>query len=193
MRTIKEIIDMYNAVFNGEKIVIQGNVIYSDRESWIVNNTTIDTMENKKRTFSKLLEKLNTAKNIAKIVGLNVDDEFYIIHDSIDNMILLVKNTDSSLNIVYFERAVIVEQIDKEKKKLNLLYSLEEKQNNILYQFDLSKQAIKKIDDISKANSFKFSQNDFYDLLPTGFDSFKQLLDFINVDNQTTKSTENIM
>lgn len=59
-------------------------------------------------------------------------------------MILLVKNTDSSLNIVYFERAVIVEQIDKEKKKLNLLYSLEDKQNNILYQFDLSKQAIKK-------------------------------------------------
>ena len=193
MRTIKEFIDMYNAVFNGEKIVIQGNVIHSDGINWIVNGTTIDTMENKKTTFSILLQKLNTAKNTAKIVGLNVDDKYYMIHDSIDNMILLVNDTNRSLNIIYFERAVIVEQIDKEKKKLNLAYLLEEKQNNTLYQFDLSKQAIKKIDDISKANSFKFSQNDFYDLLPTGFDSFKQLLDFISIDNQTTKSTENIM
>ncbi len=190
MRTIKEITGMYNAVFNGKKIIISENLIHSDGTNWIVNGTPIDTIENKKRTFSILLQKLNTAQNIAKIVGLNVDDEFYIIHDSVDNMILLVKDTNISLNIIYFERAIIVEQIDKQKKKLNLLYSLIEKQNNTMYQFDLSKLAIKKIDDISKASSFKFSQNDFYDLLPTGFDSFNQLLDFISIDNQTAKKEE---
>ena len=49
MRTINEVCETYKAVFEGKKVLLNGYELTSDGVNWIVNNTPIDTIANKKK------------------------------------------------------------------------------------------------------------------------------------------------
>ena len=56
MRTINEVCEAYKAVFEGKKVLLNGHEITSDGVNWIVNNIPIDTIANKKKDLSLLLD-----------------------------------------------------------------------------------------------------------------------------------------
>ena len=195
MRTINEVCEAYKAVFEGKKVLLNGHEITSDGVNWIVNNIPIDTIANKKKDLSLLLDKLKVLKQFAKEVGISdtsIDSTYYLLHDSIDNMIMLVYNDKQDLNIIYNKsNYVCIEQIAKQSGAMNLTIFDKVKltpQQTIHYK--LSKKAIELIDKLSKQQKFKFSQNDFYEILPEEIQYFSELINIntkIGVESEIIK------
>ena len=181
MRTLNEVLEAYKSVFAGKTIIINGHLLTSDGVNWIVNNTPIDTIENKKKEMLFLIEKIKHLKSCAKQVGINeslIDSTFYMLRDSIDDMLLLVYNDEQMLNIIYSESScVYIEQITKALgsmifSKFNKGKIMPEKTT----QYRLSKKSIELISGLCKQQNFSFSQNDFYEILPEGMQNFTELI-----------------
>ena len=181
MRTINEVCETYKAVFEGKKVLLNGYELTSDGVNWIVNNTPIDTIANKKKDLSLLLDKIKGLKEFAKKVGISdtlIDSTYYLLHDSIDDMIMLVYNDEQDLNIIYNElHYVYIEQIAKQSGDMNFTKFDEDK--STLQQtthYKLSNQSIELINRLSEQPNFKFSQNHFYKILPEGIQDFSELI-----------------
>ena len=181
MRTINEVCETYKAVFEGKKVLLNGYELTSDGVNWIVNNTPIDTIANKKKDLSLLLDKITGLKEFAKKVGISdtlIDSTYYLLHDSIDNMIMLVYNDEQDLNIIYNElHYVYIEQIAKQSGDMN--FTKFDKDKSTLQQtthYKLSNQSIELINRLSEQPNFKFSQNHFYEILPEGIQDFSELI-----------------
>lgn len=181
MRTINEVCETYKAVFEGKKVLLNGYELTSDGVNWIVNNTPIDTIANKKKDLSLLLDKIKGLKEFAKKVGISdtlIDSTYYLLHDSIDDMIMLVYNDEQDLNIIYNElHYVYIEQIAKQSGDMN--FTKFDKDKSTLQQtthFKLSNQSIELINRLSEQPNFKFSQNYFYKILPEGIQDFSELI-----------------
>ena len=181
MRTINEVCETYKAVFEGKKILLNGYELTSDGVNWIVNNTPIDTIANKKKDLSLLLDKIKGLKEFAKKVGISdtlIDSTYYLLHDSIDDMIMLVYNDEQDLNIIYNElHYVYIEQIAKQSGDMN--FTKFDKDKSTLQQtthYKLSNQSIELINRLSEQPNFKFSQNYFYKILPEGIQDFSELI-----------------
>ena len=181
MRTINEVCETYKAVFEGKKILLNGYELTSDGVNWIVNNTPIDTIANKKKDLSLLLDKIKGLKEFAKKVGISdtlIDSTYYLLHDSIDDMIMLVYNDEQDLNIIYNElHYVYIEQIAKQSGDMN--FTKFDKDKSTLQQtthYKLSNQSIELINRLSEQPNFKFSQNHFYKILPEGIQDFSELI-----------------
>lgn len=94
-------------------------------------------------------------------------------------MILLVNNEKNALNILYIKSSyVVIEQIDKQLETMQ--YSIFVIGNSEIllntYQFKLSFKSRKLIEGLDSLKSFKFSQNQFYDILTEGFNDFSELI-----------------
>ena len=181
MRTINEVCETYKAVFEGKKVLLNGYELTSDGVNWIVNNTPIDTIANKKKDLSLLLDKITGLKEFAKKVGISdtlIDSTYYLLHDSIDDMIMLVYNDEQDLNIIYNElHYVYIEQIAKQSGDMN--FTKFDKDKSTLQQtthYKLSNQSIELINRLSEQPNFKFSQNYFYKILPEGIQDFSELI-----------------
>lgn len=181
MRTINEVYETYKAVFEGKKVLLNGYELTSDGVNWIVNNTPIDTIANKKKDLSLLLDKIKGLKDFAKKVGISdtlIDSTYYLLHDSIDDMIMLVYNDEQDLNIIYNElHYVYIEQIAKQSGDMN--FTKFDKDKSTLQQtthYKLSNQSIELINRLSEQPNFKFSQNHFYKILPEGIQDFSELI-----------------
>ena len=181
MRTINEVCETYKAVFEGKKVLLNGYELTSDGVNWIVNNTPIDTIANQKKNLSLLLDKIKGLKEFAKKVGISdtlIDSTYYLLHDSIDDMIMLVYNDEQDLNIIYNElHYVYIEQIAKQSGDMN--FTKFDKDKSTLQQtthYKLSNQSIKLINRLSEQPNFKFSQNHFYKILPEGIQDFSELI-----------------
>ena len=181
MRTINEVCETYKAVFEGKKVLLNGYELTSDGVNWIVNNTPIDTIANKKKDLSLLLDKIKGLKEFAKKVGISdtlIDSTYYLLHDSIDDMIMLVYNDEQDLNIIYNElHYVYIEQIAKQSGDMN--FTKFDKDKSTLQQtthYKLSNQSIELINRLSEQPNFKFSQNHFYEILPEGIQDFSELI-----------------
>ena len=181
MRTINEVCETYKAVFEGKKVLLNGYELTSDGVNWIVNNTPIDTIANKKKDLSLLLDKIKGLKEFAKKVGISdtlIDSTYYLLHDSIDDMIMLVYNDEQDLNIIYNElHYVYIEQIAKQSGDMN--FTKFDKDKSTLQQtthYKLSTQSIELINRLSEQPNFKFSQNHFYKILPEGIQDFSELI-----------------
>lgn len=181
MRTINEVCETYKAVFEGKKVLLNGYELTSDGVNWIVNNTPIDTIANKKKDLSLLLDKITGLKEFAKKVGISdtlIDSTYYLLHDSIDDMIMLVYNDEQDLNIIYNElHYVYIEQIAKQSGDMN--FTKFDKDKSTLQQtthYKLSNQSIELINRLSEQPNFKFSQNHFYKILPEGIQDFSELI-----------------
>lgn len=181
MRTINEVCETYKAVFEGKKVLLNGYELTSDGVNWIVNNTPIDTIANKKKDLSLLLDKIKGLKDFAKKVGISdtlIDSTYYLLHDSIDDMIMLVYNDEQDLNIIYNElHYVYIEQIAKQSGDMN--FTKFDKDKSTLQQtthYKLSNQSIELINRLSEQPNFKFSQNHFYKILPEGIQDFSELI-----------------
>lgn len=181
MRTINEVCETYKAVFEGKKVLLNGYELTSDGVNWIVNNTPIDTIANKKKELSLLLDKIKGLKEFAKKVGISdtlIDSTYYLLHDSIDDMIMLVYNDEQDLNIIYNElHYVYIEQIAKQSGDMN--FTKFDKDKSTLQQtthYKLSNQSIELINRLSEQPNFKFSQNHFYKILPEGIQDFSELI-----------------
>lgn len=181
MRTINEVCETYKAVFEGKKVLLNGYELTSDGVNWIVNNTPIDTIANKKKDLSLLLDKIKGLKEFAKKVGISdtlIDSTYYLLHDSIDDMIMLVYNDEQDLNIIYNElHYVYIEQIAKQSGDMN--FTKFDKDKSTLQQtthYKLSNQSIELINRLSEQPNFKFSQNHFYKILPEGIQDFSELI-----------------
>ena len=181
MRTINEVCETYKAVFEGKKVLLNGYELTSDGVNWIVNNTPIDTIANKKKDLSLLLDKIKGLKEFAKKVGISdtlIDSTYYLLHDSIDNMIMLVYNDEQDLNIIFNElHYVYIEQIAKQSGDMN--FTKFDKDKSTLQQtthYKLSNQSIELINRLSEQPNFKFSQNHFYKILPEGIQDFSELI-----------------
>ena len=181
MRTINEVCETYKAVFEGKKVLLNGYELTSDGVNWIVNNTPIDTIANKKKDLSLLLDKIKGLKEFAKKVGISdtlIDSTYYLLHDSIDDMIMLVYNDEQDLNIIYNElHYVYIEQIAKQSGDMN--FTKFDKDKSTLQQtthYKLSNQSIELINRLSEQPNFKFSQNYFYKILPEGIQDFSELI-----------------
>ena len=181
MRTINEVCETYKAVFEGKKVLLNGYELTSDGVNWIVNNTPIDTVANKKKDLSLLLDKITGLKEFAKKVGISdtlIDSTYYLLHDSIDDMIMLVYNDEQDLNIIYNElHYVYIEQIAKQSGDMN--FTKFDKDKSTLQQtshYKLSNQSIELINRLSERPNFKFSQNHFYEILPEGIQDFSELI-----------------
>ena len=195
MRTINEVCETYKAVFERKKVLLNGYELTSDGVNWIVNNTPIDTIANKKKDLSLLLDKIKCLKEFAKKVGISdtlIDSTYYLLHDSIDNMIMLVYNDEQDLNIIYNElQYVYIEQIAKQSGDMN--FTKFDKDKLTLQQtthYKLSKKSIELINRLSEQPNFKFSQNLFYEILPEGIQDFSGLINLntkIGVELEITK------
>ena len=181
MRTINEVCETYKAVFEGKKVLLNGFELTSDGVNWIVNNTPIDTIANKKKDLSLLIDKIKGLKEFAKKVGISdtlIDSTYYLLHDSIDDMIMLVYNDEQDLNIIYNElHYVYIEQIAKQSGDMN--FTKFDKDKSTLQQtthYKLSTQSIELINRLSEQPNFKFSQNHFYKILPEGIQDFSELI-----------------
>lgn len=181
MKTINEVCETYKAVFEGKKVLLNGYELTSDGVNWIVNNTPIDTIANKKKDLSLLLDKIKGLKEFAKKVGISdtlIDSTYYLLHDSIDDMIMLVYNDEQDLNIIYNElHYVYIEQIAKQSGDMN--FTKFDKDKSTLQQtthYKLSNQSIELINRLSEQPNFKFSQNHFYKILPEGIQDFSELI-----------------
>ena len=181
MRTINEVCETYKAVFEGKKVLLNGYELTSDGVNWIVNNTPIDTIANKKKDLSLLIDKIKGLKEFAKKVGISdtlIDSTYYLLHDSIDDMIMLVYNDEQDLNIIYNElHYVYIEQIAKQSGDMN--FTKFDKDKSTLQQtthYKLSNQSIELINRLSEQPNFKFSQNHFYKILPEGIQDFSELI-----------------
>ena len=181
MRTINEVCETYKAVFEGKKVLLNGYELTSDGVNWIVNNTPIDTIANKKKDLSLLLDKIKGLKEFANKVGISdtlIDSTYYLLHDSIDDMIMLVYNDEQDLNIIYNElHYVYIEQIAKQSGDMN--FTKFDKDKSTLQQtthYKLSTQSIELINRLSEQPNFKFSQNHFYEILLEGIQDFSELI-----------------
>lgn len=181
MRTINEVCETYKAVFEGKKVLLNGYELTSDGVNWIVNNTPIDTIANKKKDLSLLLDKIKDLKEFGKKVGISdtlIDSTYYLLHDSIDDMIMLVYNDEQDLNIIYNDlHYVYIEQIAKQSGDMN--FTKFDKDKSTLQQtthYKLSNQSIELINRLSEQPNFKFSQNHFYKILPEGIQDFSELI-----------------
>ena len=128
-----------------------------------------------------LLDKIKGLKEFAKKVGISdtlIDSTYYLLHDSIDDMIMLVYNDEQDLNIIYNElHYVYIEQIAKQSGDMN--FTKFDKDKSTLQQtthYKLSNQSIELINRLSEQPNFKFSQNHFYKLLPEGIQDFSELI-----------------
>ena len=176
MRTINEVCETYKAVFEGKKVLLNGYELTSDGVNWIVNNPVILLTAK-----SGQLDKIKGLKEFAKKVGISdtlIDSTYYLLHDSIDDMIMLVYNDEQDLNIIYNElHYVYIEQIAKQSGDMNFTKFDEDK--STLQQtthYKLSNQSIELINRLSEQPNFKFSQNHFYKILPEGIQDFSELI-----------------
>lgn len=181
MITLNQYVQMYESVFQGKQVAYNGHTICRDEANWIVDGVSIDSIKHKKDTLALILKKCNTAKTFAQHIGLdveNMNNKYYIIYDSIDDMVLLVNNQEQRLNVIYIENTnVIIEEIYKDKNIMLFnrfkLGAKQVKQTSFFGELsDESKLLVSKINN----DNFHFSQNIFYDILPKGIQSFDQLI-----------------
>lgn len=174
---------MYRSVFEGKQVEYNGHIICRDANTWIVDGIIIDSIKHKQNTLELILKKCDIAKTFAQHIGLdveNMNDEYYIIYDSIDNLILLVNNQKQRLNVIYIENNnIVIEQIYKDKN--NMLFhhfKLGAKQiKQTSFSSELSDQSKLLIIKIHNDKNFHFSQNVFYDILPKGIKTFDEMID----------------
>lgn len=184
MRTINQFINLYNSVLNGKTVELYGHKISSDSNNWIVDGIPTDTLKNKLITLNSIIEKCEIAKRIIKIVGLNESNmynDYFIIFDSIDGMIMLVSNTKTKIQFIYIvSNSIIVEQINK--KDSIMIYDLFNFDNQIVthktISGKLSEKSIRIIKQLDKKEQISITQNFFYDMLLEGMKSYS---DFFNV------------
>ena len=173
---------MYHSVFEGKRVEFNGHTICRNANTWIVDGVIIDSIKHKKNTLELILKKCDIAKTFAQHIGLdveNMNDKYYIIYDSIDNLILLVNNQEQQLNIIYIENVnIIIEKIYKDKN--NMLFhhfKLDDKQiKQTSFSSELSDKSKLLVSKINN-KTFKFSQNVFYDILPKGIKTFDEMID----------------
>lgn len=184
MRTINQFINLYNSVLNGKSVELYGHKISSDSNNWIVDGVPTDTLKNKKIMLNFIIEKCEIAKKIIKIMGLNESNmynDYFIIFDSIDGMIMLVSNTKTKIQFIYMvSNSIIVEQINK--KDRIMIYDLFNFDNQIVthktISGKLSEKSIRIIKQLDKKEQISITQNFFYDMLLEGMKSYS---DFFNV------------
>lgn len=182
MITINQYVQMYKSVFEGKQVEYNGHTICRDANTWIVDGVIIDSIKHKQNTLELILKKCDIAKTLAQHIGLdveNLNDKYYIIYDSIDDLILLVNNQEQQLNIIYIENVnIIIEKIHKDKN--NMLFhhfKLDDKQiKQTSFSSELSAKSKLLVSKINNKN-FKFSQNIFYDILPKGIKTFDEMID----------------
>ena len=186
MRTVNEVCETYRAVFERMEVIVNGHILSSDGVYWFVNNIPIDTITNKKKEFLLLLDDIKALKELAKKVGINddlIESNFYLLHDTIDDMLLLVYNDDQVLNIIYSTSSyVYIEQIEKQLGEMDFTkVSKEKSMTQETTHYKLSKKSIDLINGLSNQTSFKFSQNHFYEILPKEVPNFSELINKISV------------
>ena len=186
MRTVNEVCETYRAVFERMEVIVNGHILSSDGVYWFVNNIPVDTITNKKKEFLFLLDDIKALKELAKKVGINddlIESNFYLLHDTIDDMLLLVYNDDQVLNIIYSTLSyVYIEQIEKQLGEMDFTkVSKEKSMTQETTHYILSKKSIDLINGLSNQTSFKFSQNHFYEILPKEVPNFSELINKISV------------
>lgn len=186
MRTVNEVCETYRAVFERMEVIVNGHILSSDGVYWFVNNIPVDTITNKKKEFLLLLDDIKALKELAKKVGINddlIESNFYLLHDTIDDMLLLVYNDDQVLNIIYSTSSyVYIEQIEKQLGEMDFTkVSKEKSMTQETTHYILSKKSIDLINGLSNQTSFKFSQNHFYEILPKEVSNFSELINKISV------------
>lgn len=111
----------------------------------------------------------------------NMYNDYFIIFDSIDGMIILVSNTKTKIQFIYMvSNSIIVEQINK--KDRIMIYDLFNFDNQIVthktISGKLSEKSIRIIKQLDKKEQISITQNFFYDMLLEGMKSYS---DFFNV------------
>ena len=188
MKTINQFINLYNSVLNGVSTELYGHIISSDGINWIVDGRPTDTLKNKLDILNFVIEKCELAREFIKISGFdesNMYDEYFIILDSIDGMIMLVSNIGLNLNFIYMvSTSVVVEQINKKDGIMRCeMFNFDGqfvKQKTLIGK--LSKKSITNIIDMDRKENMNITQNFFYDMLFEGMSTYN---DLINAD--TTK------
>lgn len=182
MVTINQYVQMYDLVFEGKQVEYYGHTICRDSNSWIVDGVSVDSIQHKRDILALILKKCDMAKTLAQHIGLDVDninDEFYIVYDSIDNLVLLVNNQEQRLNVIYIENThVVIEQIYKDKNIMVFnSFKLGAKQiKQTSFSSELTDKSKLLINKINNEKNFHFSQNIFYDILPKGIQTFDELI-----------------
>jgi len=182
MRTINQFMNLYNSVLNGISVDLYGHTISSDGINWIVDGEPTDTLENKLEILNVVIQKCELAKELIEISGLNVSnmyDEYFIIFDAIDRMIMLVSNSELKLNFIYMvSDSVVVEQIDKKDSmmKYELFNFDDRKVTHKIIIGKLSEKSIKNIMEMDKKEKISITQNFFFDMLLEGMSTYSELL-----------------
>ncbi len=182
MQTLNDFINTYqmlNSVFNGVDAVFQGREIHSDGENLFIDGANVDTVKNKKQQLEMISKRVTELLDNSGKAGIKVikPEDYYLIRDLIDGMVLLVNNKEDKLNILYNESSnIIFEQIDKAKglMKFTHISSSDDKEPQA-NTYQLSAGSMELIKQIDSQNEFHFSQNDFYDMLPEGIKDFEEL------------------
>lgn len=190
MRTINQFIYLYNSVLNGISIDLFGHTISSDGINWTVDGIPVDTLKNKLSTLNFVIKKCELAKELIEKSGLDgskLYDEYFIVLDTLDGMMMLVSDRKSQLTFVYMvSTSVVIEKIDKED--FTMQYELFNFEGNVINRKKitgkLSKKSIKKITDMDKKGKINITQNFFYDMLLEGMTTYSDLLNANATENE---------
>jgi len=191
MRTINQFINLYNSVLNGISVELYGHTISSDGIYWLVDGKPIDTLKNKLENLNFVIDKCELSRELIEISGLDVSNmynEYFIIFDSIDGMIMLVSNSELNLNFIYMVMDyVILEQIDKKENTMRYdLFNFEDqvvKHKTIMGK--LLEKSIIEIIKMDKKEKINITQNFFFDMLLEGMNNYSDFLNasFIELEN----------
>lgn len=182
MRTINQLLNLYKLVLSGETVEYAGSIISSDGTFWFIDGRPVDSIDNKLKIFDYIIEKCEIVKRIVEVLGLSIADfynNYCIVFDSLDNMILLVLNNKDYLNLIYVvSNLVTVEVIDKVNGFMK--YDLFDFKNQIVKRKTmngvLSDFSIKRIRELDNINNRTITQNFYYDIYFNGMSSYDDLV-----------------
>lgn len=197
MRTISEVIRLYDSVFREKKDELQSHTISSDGTEWIVEGCPLDTIENKKRYLNAFIEKMILIKDLLDFIGEDSSrmfDEYALLIDK--NMVFLAKKTQQKIILIHHiesivEKSAMIEQIDIGKCSMVCHYfrrRFDEFERAQFYlEGSLSEKSKKLIDAQVIKPDIRVTQNFYYDMLFEGMKCYHDLISAITREPLTTE------
>lgn len=187
--TINQNIELFHSVFQGKNVTINSNnprticTFSSDGINWLVNGTPTSTIEDRKKALEFIITKGELAVELARYVGEDLSslfDEYQLVYDGLDGMILLTKNEASKIVFIYIiSTSFAIEQIDKIEGKMTFNRFWVES-DELKHRLAVGKLSSKSLQVIKK-KSCSMTQNFYYDMFFTEMKSYSEMINAGNM------------
>lgn len=181
--TINQKIELFHSVLQGKKVILNPNnpkticTVSSDGINWLVDGRPTSTIESGNKALEFIITKGELAIELARYVGEdseNLFDEYQLIYDSLDGMILLTKKELSKLVFIYMASSYfVIEQIDETIGKM-VFNRFWVELGELKHRSAVGRLSSKSLQ-IIKDEKRSMTQNIYYDMLFVGINSYEEM------------------